>query len=124
MKNRITQVINKCGICQTLKYDRHQPKKILLKTETPIKHHHKLTENYRIVLRIRKDFKLERDHEEIWDEEFLTYSDSIHATTKLKTFELFSGRSHIFKKEINFDEKHKYLKYFNEFRMEIYKSKP
>jgi len=67
---------------------------------------------------------LERDHEEIWDEEFLTYSDSIHATTKLKTFELFSGRSHIFKKEINFDEKHKYLKYFNEFRMEIYKSKP
>lgn len=37
MKNKITQCINHCNICQTLKYDRNPPKPNFEKPETPIK---------------------------------------------------------------------------------------
>jgi len=35
MKQKITQIINQCDICQKLKYDRRPPKPIYQKTEIP-----------------------------------------------------------------------------------------
>jgi len=37
MKNRVTQVINACETCQTLKYDRQPQKVVFRNTETPCK---------------------------------------------------------------------------------------
>jgi len=68
MKNRITQVINKCETCQTLKYDRHPPKIVFQKTETPMKpldivHTDLYTINNRLAKQRRTD-NLNKEREE------------------------------------------------------------
>jgi len=57
------------------------------------------------------------------DEVFLTYNNSIHSSMKLKPFELLSGRTHVFEREINFDTDHEYLRKLNAYQEKIYKVK-
>lgn len=82
--------------------------------------HSSLTEIYRIIFENRKAEKLDCDHEEILCETLITYNNAIHSATKFTPFELFSGRTHVFNKEVTFDSEHDYLQKLNEFQNTLY----
>lgn len=84
--------------------------------------HSTLTEIYRIILGIRKSKKMEVDHEEILDETFMTYNNTIHSSTKFTPYELFFGRPYNFSREIKYNNKHEFLNKLNEFKEKLYPS--
>jgi len=77
--------------------------------------HSSLTEIYWTIFENRKANKLELDHEEVLFETQTTYNNAIHSATKYTTFELFSGRTHVFNKTIDYNTEHDYLQRLNEF---------
>lgn len=82
--------------------------------------HSTLTETYRIIYKVRKENKLECNHEEILTETLITYNNEIHSTTKLTPFELFTGKTHLFNRTIEYKDEHDYLIKLNEFRNKLY----
>lgn len=82
--------------------------------------HSTMTEIYRIIIDRKSKEKLECDHEEILSETLITYNNAVHSATKLTPFELFSGRTHFFNKNIKFDNYHDYLTKLNTFRKDLY----
>jgi len=75
---------------------------------------------YRIILKEKKEKKVQIGHEEILTETFITYNNALHSATKLTRYELFSGRTHVFQQTIKFDDERDYLKKLNEFQKTIY----
>lgn len=53
---------------------------------------------------------------EILFETLTTYNNALHSANKYTPFELFSGRTHVFNKEINYNTEHYYLQKLNEFQ--------
>jgi len=85
-------------------------------SNSPVKRlHSSLTKIYGIIFENRKANKLELDHEEVLFETQTTYNNAIHSATKYTTFELFSGRTHVFNKTIDYNTEHDYLQRLNEF---------
>lgn len=82
--------------------------------------HSTLTEIYRIILDTRKQQNLPKEHDEILTETLITYNNSIHSATKHTPYELFSGRTHIFNQNIEFNNEHDYLEKLNTFREKLY----
>lgn len=82
--------------------------------------HSTLTEIYRIILATRRQKKLQTDHEEILDETFMTYNNTIHSSTKLTPYELFFGRPYDFKDKTELRNEHEFLDKLNEYRDKLY----
>jgi len=73
-----------------------------------------------IIIDRKSKERLECNHEEILSETLITYNNVVPSATKLPPFELFSGRTHIFNKNITFDNYHDYLTKLNTFRKDLY----
>lgn len=83
--------------------------------------HSTVTEIYRIITDRNSKERLECNHEKILSETLITYNNNaVHSATKLTPFELFSGRTHIFNKNITFDNYYDYLTKLNTFRKDLY----
>lgn len=82
--------------------------------------HSTLTETYRIIYKVRKDQKLECEHDEVMAETLITYNNAIHSATKLTPYELFTGKTHIFNRTIEYSDEHDYLQKLNEFKTKLY----
>lgn len=82
--------------------------------------HFTLTEIYRIIVDRMFKERLECNPEEILSEILITYNNAVHSATKLTPLELFSGRTHLFNKNITFDNYHDYLTKLNTFRKDLY----
>lgn len=82
--------------------------------------HSTLTETYRIIYKVKKDHKINCDHEEILTETLITYNNAIHSATKLTPFELFTGKTHVFNRTVQYSDQHDYLQKLNEFKTKLY----
>lgn len=82
--------------------------------------HSTLTEIYRIILHKYKEKNYELDHDEILSETLITYNNAIHSTTKHSPFELFTGKTFKFNKNLQFSTEHEYLNKLGSFQKELY----
>lgn len=112
-------MFNKC--CTQFNIDLHVTSFQQSSSNSPVERlHSTLTEIYRIVLDVRKQQKLNSEHDELMSEVLITYNNAIHSATKHTPFELFNGRTHIFNQAIKFISEHDYLTKLNEFREKLY----
>lgn len=109
------------AFCTQLKILLHETSFQQSSSNSPVERlHSSLTEIYRIILDTRKEQKLPIEHDELLTETLITYNNAIHSATKLTPYELFTGKTHSFNKNIEFSNEHDYLDKLHTFQEKLY----